>query len=250
MDISHLFFLITSFVLGLRHGIDWDHIAAITDVSGSQDSSGKSFIQGMLYALGHGLVIVILGILSVIFGVQLPDWVDSVMEPVVGLTLIVLGIWLLSSVFLRGKRFKLVSRWMLLYKGVRTLGDFIHHKFSRHGSDGHAHVEYTNLPSRSAFIVGMLHGIGAETPTQLLLFLSAAGIGGATSGILMILTFVLGLLISNMLLVLLVIFGFSRVEKNEYLTIGLGSLSGAFSLIVGIIFLTGQSGFLPSILGG
>lgn len=29
---------LTAFVLGLRHGIDWDHIAAITDIVGAVET--------------------------------------------------------------------------------------------------------------------------------------------------------------------------------------------------------------------
>src|SRR3989337_921828 len=33
--------LITALVLGLRHGIDWDHIAAITDITSTTAASGE-----------------------------------------------------------------------------------------------------------------------------------------------------------------------------------------------------------------
>ncbi len=48
--------------LGLRHGIDWDHIAAITDVTSSQPSRLRGFAMGTLYALGHAAVVLTLGL--------------------------------------------------------------------------------------------------------------------------------------------------------------------------------------------
>jgi len=41
----------TGLGLGLRHGIDWDHIAAISDVAGSQKNRRRSLGMGTLYAI-------------------------------------------------------------------------------------------------------------------------------------------------------------------------------------------------------
>ena len=46
-----------AFGFGFRHGIDWDHIAALTDISSSQDSRRRSMAYCTLYALGHALVV-------------------------------------------------------------------------------------------------------------------------------------------------------------------------------------------------
>ena len=69
-----LFFLIgSSFLLGLRHGIDWDHIAAIGDITGaSEQNRRQSIILGSLYALGHALVIIVLGLTAVLVGINGP----------------------------------------------------------------------------------------------------------------------------------------------------------------------------------
>jgi high-affinity nickel permease len=243
MQLSQLLFLGTALVLGLRHGIDWDHIAAITDISGSQTSKKDSFLNGLSYALGHATVIIILGLLAIIVGIQLPEWVDTVMEPIVGVTLVALGIWLLGSIIVHGKNFKLMSRWMLLARGIRRLvHGHSHNELSKEIEDG--------VGFKSAFGVGMVHGIGAETPTQLLIFVTAAGVGGKFVGSLLVLSFVVGLVISNTIITLLSIYGFSGVQKNPTLYLGLGSISGIFSLIVGILFLTGNGTILPAILGG
>jgi len=36
-DLGALALIATGLGLGLRHGIDWDHIAAITDITGTMD---------------------------------------------------------------------------------------------------------------------------------------------------------------------------------------------------------------------
>src|SRR5581483_4319609 len=57
-----------------------------------------------------------------------------------------------------------------------------------------------NYGGKSVFIVGVIHGLGAETPSQLLLFLLAANLGGPARGFLGLSVFLLGLLLMNMLM--------------------------------------------------
>ena len=54
--------LMSCSVLGLQHGVDWDHVAAISDVTSVQRSAGEATRCGMLYALGHAATVGILGI--------------------------------------------------------------------------------------------------------------------------------------------------------------------------------------------
>jgi high-affinity nickel permease len=58
----------TTFLFGLRHGIDWDHIAAITDITGSQETARKSPRFATLHAVGLGLVVLALGLLTIDWG--------------------------------------------------------------------------------------------------------------------------------------------------------------------------------------
>ena len=51
---------------------------------------------------------------------------------------------------------------------------------------------FVNYGRGTSFGVGMLHGIGAETPTQVLIFLAAAGAGGVAVGLLLLGCFIVG----------------------------------------------------------
>src|SRR2546427_11220465 len=83
----------TAFGFGFRHGIDWDHIAALTDITSSQDDSGRSMFFATLYALGHAVVVSVLGVAAIVFARQVPGAVDTLMERGVGATLILLGVF-------------------------------------------------------------------------------------------------------------------------------------------------------------
>lgn len=235
MDLFPFLLLNSALLFGLRHGLDWDHIAAITDLTGSEQNSSKAFFNATSYILGHALVIIVLGVLIVLLGIRLPDYIDQIMEPVVGLTLILLGLYLLYSVIFRKKEFKLVSKWMLIF-------NLFHKNISHHHPKKHSEVGL-----KTAFFIGVAHGIGAETPTQVLLFITAAGVGGISIGMLMVTAFVLGLIISNTLITILSIKGYGKIKNNPRILLTLGALNGIFSLALGILLISGNSSILPSI---
>jgi len=201
--VANIGVLATGLLLGVRHGIDWDHIAAITDITsttaaagmgdaahagqhltdpghdhghggdpelrahdagpGSATASpalatrpamgsrrilsgqGEAIRLGTLYALGHGAVVIALGIAAITFGALLPDWLDPIMGRVVGLTLVLLGIWVFVSLynyFRHGVEFRLRSRWMLVFDGIR----YSWRRFQAR-LHGHEHVEPLEMSS-------------------------------------------------------------------------------------------------------
>lgn len=247
---SLILVIASSFLLGLRHGIDWDHIAAITDITGTSENNKKqSILLGTLYALGHATVIIILGLSAVLIGINLPGWIDTIMKPVVGVTLILLGFWLISSIILHGRNFRMRSRWMVIFTIIDKIYNKIQSKLEH--KHHHPHVSYPDTYGiKAAFTVGLLHGIGAETPTQVLLFVSAAGVGGSFMGLLLVFIFVLGLFLSNTAIILVSVTGFTEAHNHPYMRLVLGILTATFSLIVGTLFLLNKASFLPTLLGG
>jgi ABC-type nickel/cobalt efflux system permease component RcnA len=280
----------SAFLFGFRHGIDWDHIAAITDITSSQERSRDSLLFGTLYALGHALVVFLIGTAAIILGDRLPAGIDSVMERIVGVTLVILGVYVFVALFRHGREFRMRSRWMLIFSGVRSLyrkarrngphthatepvhvhqgnGESVavavaedipvsewHH--GHHGRPGHHHHKhpepdaFMNYGRRTAFLVGMIHGVGAETPTQLLIFLTAAGAGGQLVGEVLLGTFLVGLLISNSIITAGTAFGFLRAGENWTLYVSIAILTAVFSLVIGVLFILGKGTLLPALFGG
>ena len=292
----------TALLLGIRHGIDWDHIAAIVDITSTTTAAeaaeaghldhhsapgghdhphggdpeltahatrpddgphvhdapltraralqeqGRAILLGTLYALGHALVVALLGLIALLFGALLPEWLDPLMGRVVGLTLILLGVWVFYSIYQyarHGHEFRLRSRWMLVFDGVRYAWRRLMARLH-----GHEHVEPIEMSSygtRTALGVGMIHGIGAETGSQVLIIAAVGGAASVGLGVPMMLAFIAGLLISNTAIIVLSASGFvaSRLRRPIYLAVGF--VAGAFSLIIGSIFLFSAEGALPDL---
>jgi cytochrome c biogenesis protein CcdA len=293
--------LLSAALFGFRHGIDWDHIAAITDITSSQEDRRPALVFGTLYALGHALVVFTLGVIAILVGKELPESVDTTMTRIVGVTLLLLGVYVFVSLIRHGRDFRLRSRWMLIFAGVRRGARWLRARRSsraravpseappgtsehggddtspvlvgatrtvedddvsmwhhgHHGRRGHHHHArpepddaFMNYGKVTSFTVGMIHGIGAETPTQVLIFLAVAGAGGTFSGVLVLLAFILGLLTSNSLITLGSAFGFLRASKNFAIYATVAILTGIFSLVIGTIFVLGKTTVLPAIFGG
>jgi hypothetical protein len=250
------------FTLGFRHGFDLDHVAAITDISGSQFGRLRAFVLSTLYALGHAAMVVVLGLGIASAGWEVPD-----AGRLVGLTLVVLGayvLWCVATGRRPTSRAGLLARAM---HGIRTrlrpstAVEHEHEHEHRHGNDGlHVHTHdalddggdalepspvavghrhrhrHEGIPApygaAGAVGVGLVHGIGAETPTQVLAL--AAGTASLAP-------FLLGLFLANTVVALVAAIGLTEQRLRV-----LNVVVGAFSLFVGIPYLLGTS---PPLVG-
>ncbi len=208
----------------------------------------RALALGSLYALGHATVVAALGTLAIVFGTVLPEWVDPIMGRVVGVTLVLLGIWVFVSLYqyLRhGTEFRLRSRWMLVFDSIRFAWRRLQARL--HGHEHADPIEMSSYGAKTAFGVGMIHGVGAETGTQVLFIAAIGGASGAGLGIPMMLAFILGLLAANSIIVVIASTGFiaSRLRERIYLAVGV--VAGAFSLVIGLVFLFELEGSLPAI---
>jgi high-affinity nickel-transport protein len=296
VDLGIVTLLLGMAALGFRHGFDWDHIAAITDIT-STTTSGHAEVDvpvvapvtahghdvgemrghshqhaargpgalhvfgesrwaheqrhavglASLYALGHASVVTALGVLALLLGAVLPGWVDPILEKVVGVTLVVLGVWVIYSVvqFMRGRgEFRMRSRWMLVFDLARNTWGALQARI--HGHEHRPSAHSTQYGPRTAFGVGMIHGIGAETGSQALLLAGVAGVTG-TTGIVILLAFVVGLLLSNTLVAVVSASGFIGAQRMRTLYVVVGAFAGVASLVIGALFIVGLGTALPDL---
>lgn len=298
--------LVTGLLLGIRHGIDWDHIAAITDItsttagataaeavhqrqhetlSGHEHPHGgpgeaeahllpggegpgtmlatparprgpfaflgierQPVYLGTLYALGHALVVAVLGLAALLLGAALPAWIDPIMSRIVGFTLVFLGVYVFVTLYQyarHGGEFRLRSRWMLVFAGFQNAWRRIQARMH-----GHHHVDPVEAASygpRTAFGVGMIHGIGAETASQALLIAAVGGAAAAGLGVPMLFAFIIGLVFSNTVIVVLTATGFVASQTRTRIYLAVGILTGIFSLWIGFVFLLQLDTVLPDL---
>jgi high-affinity nickel-transport protein len=243
--------LLSCALLGLRHGFDYDHLAAITDIAAVQKSWKDSMRLGLLYATGHALTVIALGVVVVLLRVALPARLDGWTERLIGITLIALGIAVAASLIRKpadhDNPMPLRSRWTLLIGGVRYAWWWVARRY-RAGLEKPASFAF-NYNGPSIFAIGVLHGVGAETPSQLMLFLLAASLGGPSRGFLGLLAFGAGLVTMNAIMMACLGGVFRRSTRASSRSASaqrwIVALGAVYSLAIGAIFVAGSSAKLP-----
>lgn len=243
--------LLSCALLGLRHGFDYDHLAAITDITSVQRTWREGMRLGLLYALGHALTVAVLGAAVIFLHLGLPAHLDAVGERLVGATLIALALYVLVTFFRRKpgathQHILPASRIALFVSGVRYTG----WKLRSLGNPDLPRPEPFRFQydRSSVFVVGVIHGLGAETPSQLLLFLLAANLGGTSRGFLGLLCFIAGLLMMNTMMTASASGIFASSKHRPRVQMFVTSLTAAYSFLIGSIFLFGMSDKLPPLV--
>jgi cytochrome c biogenesis protein CcdA len=273
----------TALALGFRHGFDWDHLAALGDIAASQESRRRSMVLATTYALGHTAVAFAIGAAVIVASAHLPESLGEVMERIVGVTLVALGLWVIASWVRNGHDLRMPSRGALLLAGFRRLRRrcqlvVIEHEHEHPVSEPHVdvhdhervgvgrpalaerapthrhrHAHIASLPDDPfptygagvALGIGMLHGVGFETPTQALVFVTAAGAGSRAVGVLILVCFLAGLLLANTLVAAASTLGLTGARSRSGLYTTASLLAAAASLTVGLLYVAGKGDLLP-----
>ena len=242
--------LLAGLIAGMRHGIDWDHIAAISDITNTQNKIRSGIFLSFLYGLGHAFVVATIALGLLVMSFALPDGIDRIMEKVVGFTLVILGIYVLYSLHKKkGDDFRLLPRWALAANVVLNSYSWIKAKITNTHRKHH-HILKNGYGNRATYLIGMIHGIGAETPSQMLLFALAMSTGISANkefGAMIIIVYSLGLITANTIMGGLGAYGYIKSGNNQRLYRYTSFVTGAFSIVIGVLFLTGGISNLPNI---
>lgn len=217
-------FSLLAIFIGIRHGLDGDHVAAIADMVGSEKKRRRQLSLGIMYALGHGSIVFCIGLLSIYVGAKMPSGAQSYLELAVSITLIVLGLVIMLSIFQRRGDYEYKGRFEILLDYIRRMT----------GSKNHSDEKLTKFGVVGAFIIGIIHGIGVESPTQIAVVSHAAGFGSITGATAQLVLFVVGLLFSTICVTFLITWGFMKANMKKGFFVVLGSITGLYSVGLGI----------------
>jgi high-affinity nickel-transport protein len=236
-------------VLGLKHGFDYDHLAAISDITAVQKNWRSGLRLGMTYALGHAFTVVVLGIAVLQLHLGLPESLDHWTERLIGLTLIVLGIGVVAGILRKDahghRHSRIESRLAIAINGMLWIAWRVRRIW----------VPTVPKPERfqwmyngkSVFLIGILHGVGAETPSQLALFFLTANLGGTSRGMLGLGAFAVGLVAMNALMTASLGGAFTAGGRHPRFYHLIAWTGAVYSCAIGLIFLFGISDRLPSL---
>ena len=163
IESSFLTILSLGFVLGLRHALDTDHIAAVSTVLAQRPSWRASSLVGLSWGLGHTVVLLLVGAIVLALHVPIPEPVALAAELAVGVMLVVLGGLLGMKV--------VKERWHVHHHdhdGSRHV-----HLHSHAQSPHHSHSHWWRESVRP-LCIGMAHGLAGSAALLLLVVASAS----------------------------------------------------------------------------
>jgi len=202
--------------LGLLHAFDADHIMAVSTLSNKRPSIKQSIKFCVQWAMGHGGVLITLGLLMFALGIQIPESLSFWAERIVGIMLIGLGLWLLFT----------------LWK--QSIQMHVH----QHGDVTHVHLskDHGNKHSHTPILVGITHGLAGSAPVLALIPAVSQGKLDIALGYIML--FSIGVMMSMFL------FGASlgslqkwlQSRSNRLFNISRGAVA-CFSIVLGSLWI-------------
>ena len=148
--------------LGLRHAADPDHLVAVTSLVAAERGDARAAVRlGAFWGLGHGTMLLLIGVPLIAFKSELPAWLESGAESAVGIVLLFLAARVLWK-WVRGD----YRAGRHSHREGRVAGSPHRHLRVGAGSE-HAHV-HVRSPGQ-AFGIGVLHGLAGTGAVVLLL---------------------------------------------------------------------------------
>ncbi|HEU4387473.1 MAG TPA: sulfite exporter TauE/SafE family protein, partial [Blastocatellia bacterium] len=154
---SMLSLLGIGFLLGLKHAVEADHLAAVTVIATESKSVLKSSLVGAVWGLGHTVSLSAAGIAVIVFKVTIGERIALLLEVAVGVMLITLGL-----------------------NALRNLrrDDRVHSHEHQHAGQLHSHVHRHRINDKTGaaslrrglrpLLVGMMHGLAGSAALVLL----------------------------------------------------------------------------------
>lgn len=147
----NVFPLLLTIYAGFAHAFEADHLLAVGNIVSRRDNIRQSLKDGIFWGLGHTSTILLIGILVLFFRINISAQYFQYLEALVGLMLIVLGIYRLKKLFPLQK----------IVIHVHPHG----HEGDKHHQHLHMHLGSTSKhshPHSLAYGIGLIHGLAGS----------------------------------------------------------------------------------------
>jgi len=157
--------LVLGFLLGMRHALESDHVAAVATLVAQRLTFGRTLMQGAIWGVGHALTLFLAFSLVLFLEVMVPERFAAALEALVGLMLVALGVDVLVRLWRERVHFHVHRH----HDGTLHLHAHAHEAESReeHDPRHHEHEHLHGFPLR-ALLVGMVHGLAGSAALILL----------------------------------------------------------------------------------
>jgi hypothetical protein len=205
-------------LLGMRHALEPDHLAAVSTLVSRERNSVKAALLGMCWGLGHTAGLVAVGAVLVFLRAELPARIADLFELLVAIMLIVLG-----------------TRAVLQAARQGRPAHQHHHAFAVHEHSGlpaHVHIGTWTL-ARRPLIVGAIHGLAGSGALTALVLTTLPSTSARLSYMAL---FGLGSTVSMAALSGLLGWPLARLGSHHAVTRGISFAVGCMSVALGLFW--------------
>lgn len=209
------------FLLGLRHALDADHLAAVSTVLAERPSLRASGAVGLWWGIGHTLTLLLVGSIVLAWGLRLPERFEFITEFGVGILLIGLG----GSLALKLYR----EQWHV--HRHHHDGELHVHLHSHQQQGDHRHRHWM-AESIRPLCIGMAHGLAGSAALMLIVLATTQELG---PGLLSIAVFGVGSIVGMMAIGLTISLPLVySLAISRRLFVGLQGFASVASVSVGV----------------
>ena len=215
--------LFLGFLIGIRHALEADHVAAVSALITDSTSIKHAVMQGTVWGVGHTITLFLFGTAVVILDSALPETFAVGLEFAVATMLVLLGLDVIRRVLRDRVHFHVHGH----ADGTKHFHLHAHPEGSHHNPSQHRHSHPGGFPYRAMF-VGIMHGMAGSAALILLTLSSVESVGLA---LLYMLLFGLGSILGMAVFSLIIAIplrasarGLTWIHNGVQLTLGITSL--------------------------
>jgi cytochrome c biogenesis protein CcdA len=156
IDLALLIILLYAVYEGFIHAFEPDHVLAVSNIVSQRDRIILAVKDGLFWGLGHTSTIFLIGIIMILFRVQVSNISFSYFEAVVGLMLIVVA----------------VLRFYIFWRSELPAVYVHRHEVEHNGTNEQLHTHFhlkNNHLHKTSYGIGIVHGLAGSGPLVLLI---------------------------------------------------------------------------------
>ncbi len=224
-ELSTVAILFFGFVLGLKHAVEADHLAAVSTIVAERKSLLSSTIIGGFWGVGHTITLLIIGALVVFLKFQISESLETKFEAAVGVMLMFLGLNALRKIWQKQK----------IHLHTHEHEGHQHTHIHSHGNENIEDTHHYAKFSLRSILIGMVHGVAGSAALMLLI---VPTITSTSTAMLYILIFGIGSIGGMMLMSLLIGLPLQLTAgRFNVLNKAILGLAGVFSLGLGVFII-------------
>lgn len=211
--------LFIGFLIGMRHALEADHIAAVATLVSTTNSHKTAIKHGAVWGIGHTLALFAFGSIVILSDAIIPENMAATLEFAVGIMLIILGVDVIRKMLRDKVHFH-------AHRHSNHQQHFHAHKHQhekKHYPENHQHSHQKTFPLKTLFI-GLMHGMAGSAA---LIALTLKSIDTPLMGLMYMLLFGLGSIIGMAALSIIIAIPLKHSAK------GLTRLNNSMQVIIG-----------------